>query len=151
MSSIAIYGAAGHTAGFVRRELERRRFTVVPIGREVDCGDPDALDRALEGVSAVINCAGPFADTAPALVEAALRRKIHYLDISAEQRSVRQTLATYHDEARTTAGIRPGGRARPVSATRRAVSSFRAGGWSRFPARQRRHAGDSPIRSARKR
>jgi len=68
--------------------------------RRASCDEPDALDEALRGTCAVINCAGPFLDTAPALIETALRAGIHYFDISAEQRSVRQSLATYHDEAR---------------------------------------------------
>lgn len=115
---IAVYGATGHTAKFVLRELRRRGFAVAPIGRSpapprdsdlwdtgtewrcAPCEDPDALDAALRGTSAVINCAGPFLDTAPALIEAALRASIHYFDITAEQRSVRQTLATFHAEAR---------------------------------------------------
>jgi hypothetical protein len=36
----------------------------------------------------VINCAGPFVDTAAPLVEAALRSGIHYLDVAAEQPAV---------------------------------------------------------------
>ena len=115
--SIAVYGANGHTGQFVVRELERRGCRAVPMGRSgrpargpgtVDterswraalCDDPDALDRALHDTDAVINCAGPFLDTAPALIEAALRCGIHYFDITAEQRSVRQSLATYHRDA----------------------------------------------------
>jgi Saccharopine dehydrogenase NADP binding domain len=115
---IAVYGAGGHTGGFVLRELERRGYPHVSIGRSASpssdealwdarrawrtaaCDDPDALDDALSGARAVINCAGPFLDTAPALIEAALRAGIHYFDISAEQRSVRQSLATYDEEAR---------------------------------------------------
>ncbi len=117
-STVAVYGATGHTAGFVARELERRGIAVRPISRQTftgstqpegggtwvwlsaSCDDPDALDRALDGTNAVINCAGPFLDTAPAVIEAALRAGIHYFDITAEQRSVRQTLATYSAEAR---------------------------------------------------
>lgn len=116
--AIAVYGAAGHTAKFVLRELERRGYPTISIGRgearssndggrdtrsdwrRASCDDPDALDEALRGSCAVINCAGPFLDTAPALIEAALRADIHYFDITAEQRSVRQSLATYHEEAR---------------------------------------------------
>jgi short subunit dehydrogenase-like uncharacterized protein len=116
--AIAVYGATGHTGKFVVRELERRGWTAIPIGRSpappaddgfwntqrewrsAACDDPDALDAALRGTRAVINCAGPFLDTAPALIEAALRAGIHYFDVTAEQRSVRQSLATYHDEAR---------------------------------------------------
>jgi len=113
---IAVYGANGHTGRFVVRELQRRGYAVVPIGRRsppsndqggdvpewrvASCDDPDALDRALHGAAALINCAGPFVDTAPALIEAALRAGIHYLDVTAEQRSVRQSLATYDEEAR---------------------------------------------------
>jgi hypothetical protein len=115
--TVAVYGAAGHTGRFVANELERRRVTVRRISRgapteahspeggrqlqwaRASCDEPEALDRALEGADAVINCAGPFLDTAPAVVEAALRTGTHYLDIAAEQRSVRQTLATYASEA----------------------------------------------------
>jgi hypothetical protein len=114
---VAIYGAAGHTGRFVASELERRGVAVRRITRQTSaasisqkdgipvtwvrasCDDPDALDRALEGADAVINCAGPFLDTAPAVIEAALRVGTHYFDIAAEQRSVRQTLATYNGEA----------------------------------------------------
>lgn len=116
--AIAVYGATGHTGGFVVRELERRGCPTVSIGRShappsdsgrpnerskwrcASCDDPDGLDEALRGTGAIINCAGPFLDTAPALVEAALRAGIHYFDITAEQRSVRQSLATFHEEAR---------------------------------------------------
>jgi short subunit dehydrogenase-like uncharacterized protein len=117
---VAVYGATGHTGRFVVSELERRGASVRRIGRRAppssiskedagaldwvsaSCDDPDALDRALEGAGAVINCAGPFVDTAAAVVESALRVGAHYLDIAAEQRSVRQTLATYDAEARDT-------------------------------------------------
>jgi short subunit dehydrogenase-like uncharacterized protein len=110
---VAVYGATGHTGRFVVAELERRGVEIRRISRQAvaqqddgseswataSCDDPDALDRALKGVGAVINCAGPFLDTAPAIVEAALRAGAHYFDIAAEQRSVRQTLATYNAEA----------------------------------------------------
>jgi short subunit dehydrogenase-like uncharacterized protein len=114
---VGVYGAAGHTGRFVATELERRGVAVRRIVRgapaqalpqkdgmqrhwlNASCDEPEALDRALEGADAVINCAGPFLDTAPAVAEAALRIGAHYLDIAAEQRSVRQTLATYAGEA----------------------------------------------------
>jgi short subunit dehydrogenase-like uncharacterized protein len=112
-SIVAVYGATGHTGRFVVAALERRGAAIRRIGRQLvsqnnrdpdtwfsaSCDDPDALDRALKGVDAVINCAGPFLDTAPAIIEAALRAGAHYLDIAAEQRSVRQSLATYNAEA----------------------------------------------------
>ena len=114
---VAVYGAGGHTGQFVAAELERRGVAVRRVARSVpaesladqsvgqaswmqaSCDEPDALDRALRGVDAVINCAGPFQDTAPAVIEAALRTRAHYFDIAAEQRSVRQSLATFYEEA----------------------------------------------------
>ena len=115
--NVAVYGATGHTGRFVASELERRGVAVRRVARRVptesisrkdggqltwvsaSCDEPEVLDRALEGTDAVINCAGPFLDTAPAVIEAALRVGAHYLDIAAEQRSVRQSLATYNAEA----------------------------------------------------
>jgi short subunit dehydrogenase-like uncharacterized protein len=116
--NVAVYGATGHTGRFVASELERRGVGVRRVARRAptesispkdvgqltwvsaSCDEPEALDRALEGTDAVINCAGPFLDTAPAVIEAALRAGAHYLDIAAEQRSVRQSLATYNAEAK---------------------------------------------------
>jgi hypothetical protein len=62
--------------------------------------DPASLDRALSGAAAVINCAGPFIDTAAPLVEAALRAGIPYLDVSAEQASVLAVIERFADAAR---------------------------------------------------
>jgi hypothetical protein len=47
--------------------------------------DRVSLDRALDGALAVINCAGPFMDTSIPVLEAAIRGRIHYLDLTAEQ------------------------------------------------------------------
>ncbi len=55
--------------------------------------DPAALDAAFAGTAAVVHCAGPFLDTAAPVLEAALRARIHYLDVAAEQRAVADTLA----------------------------------------------------------
>ncbi len=100
---IAVYGAAGHTGRFVVSELRKRGFAVILCGRgeaglrrlgEVQPGseirvasveDPVSLDRAFAGAAAVLNCAGPFLDTAVAIMEAALRAGMHYLDVTAEQ------------------------------------------------------------------
>ena len=54
--------------------------------------DPASLDRAISGAAAVINCAGPFMDTAAPLIEAAIRGRIHYLDVTAEQPAVARRL-----------------------------------------------------------
>lgn len=101
---IAVFGAGGHTGRFVVSELLRRDLDPIVIGRDAErlaaaglpdgveariatVDDPASLDRALQGAVAVINCAGPFLETAEAVTAAALRARIHYLDVTAEQMS----------------------------------------------------------------
>lgn len=120
--SITVFGAYGHTGRFVVAELCRRGWTPVLAGRDTAkldalgdgyptlerrtaaIDDPASLDRAVAGVAAVINCAGPFLDTAPALIEAALRSRVAYLDVTAEQQSVLATFENYA-QAANEAGI----------------------------------------------
>jgi len=107
---IAVYGAYGHTGRFVVAELRRRGFVPVACGRDaarlhelgavtgvevrvVATDDPVALDAALADTAAILHCAGPFLDTAAAVLDAALRARIHYLDVAAEQRAVIDTFA----------------------------------------------------------
>ncbi|MCH8686394.1 saccharopine dehydrogenase family protein [Pedomonas mirosovicensis] len=119
LAAIAVYGASGHTGRFVVAELRRRNLPVVAIGRSAEkleqveatetriasLDDPAALDRALAGASVVINCAGPFLDTAQPVIEAALRGGVHYLDVTAEQQAARDTFANFNAAARS-AGIK---------------------------------------------
>lgn len=101
-AAVVVYGATGHTGRFVVAELHRRGIGAVLSGRDAarlevlaagrtdavvrpaTVDDPGALDRALSGAAAVINCAGPFAVTGRPVVEAALRAGIPYVDVSAE-------------------------------------------------------------------
>lgn len=103
---VTVFGAYGHTGRFVVSELLKRGLVPILSGRNsvrlnalakahpglevrvASVGDPASLDRAVSGAAAVINCAGPFIDTAVQVVEAALRARIHYLDIAAEQAAV---------------------------------------------------------------
>lgn len=103
--SVTVYGAYGHTGRFVVEELRKRGLVPILSGRDPEklaelaiaypgcwvipasIDDAASLDAALEGASAVINCAGPFLDSATALIEAALRAKTHYLDVTAEQQA----------------------------------------------------------------
>lgn len=62
--------------------------------------DPDSLDRVFQDAAAVINCAGPFLETADAVASAALRAGIHYLDLTAEQPSAQATFETFDTPAR---------------------------------------------------
>lgn len=115
---VGVVGATGHTGRFVVTELEERGFAPVAIGRDAarleaagfpDRGlptrvasidDPGSLDRAFDGLAAVVNCAGPFLDTAVEVCAAALRTGIHYLDVTAEQASASATFARFDTPAR---------------------------------------------------
>jgi hypothetical protein len=120
--AVAIFGAGGHTGRFVVAELLRRGIAPIAIARDpvslaaanfpehkvrrrqASVENMHSLDRALDGAQAVINCAGPFLETADAVANAALRAGIHYLDVTAEQPSARTTLEKYDGAARE-AGI----------------------------------------------
>ncbi len=86
--AVTVYGANGHTGQFVVRELRERGYDPIlagrSTGRRATVDDPAALDRALAGADAVINCAGPFATTAGPVIEAAARAGIPYVDVAAE-------------------------------------------------------------------
>jgi NAD(P)-dependent dehydrogenase (short-subunit alcohol dehydrogenase family) len=118
--TIAVFGASGHTGRFVVAQLLRRGFAPLAIGRNsgkmtesgfqqsgipirtASIDDPASLDRSLASAAAVINCAGPFLDTADAVAAAALRARIHYLDVAAEQGSTQATFDRFGDAATET-------------------------------------------------
>ena len=119
--TVAVYGATGHTGSFVVAELKRRGLGVVRIGRDAArlrqssvgdstpwrvaaIEDPEQLDAALRGTDAVINCAGPFLDTALPVADAALRAGIPYLDVTAEQPAL-QALIEQRDTSARAAGV----------------------------------------------
>jgi short subunit dehydrogenase-like uncharacterized protein len=117
-TAVAVFGASGHTGKFVVGELHRRGLRAIRIGRDLQTleihSDPawddeirvanvessDSLDAALKGASVVINCAGPFLDTALPVLDAALRAGIPYVDVAAEQAIVRTIFDTRHQAAR---------------------------------------------------
>ena len=112
---VAVIGANGHTGRFVVQALRDKGLTPIGIARKpaaqppvemrlAEIGDAAALDRALQGTLAVVNCAGPFLDTARPVVAAALRAKIPYLDLAAEQAAVLDIIETYDHPAKA-AGI----------------------------------------------
>lgn len=116
-ATVAVFGAAGHTGRFVVSELLRRGIMPIAIARnsaalaEANLSSPqilhrqatvdneESLDKALAGAHAVINCAGPFLETADPVTAASIRAGIHYLDLSAEQPSTLALLDKYDDAA----------------------------------------------------
>jgi uncharacterized protein YbjT (DUF2867 family) len=118
-TKVAVLGASGHTGRFVVDALRQKGATAIPAtrsggfvplgGGEEDChvvdfSQGESLDRVLAGADAVINCAGPFFDTAAPAVEAALRAGIPYLDVAAEQRTVFDLFEQFDAPARA-AGV----------------------------------------------
>jgi hypothetical protein len=109
-------------SGFVLDELRRRGLTPFLAGRDrykldalgqawpgaqvrvASVADSASLDRAVSGAAAVINCAGPFADTAAPVIDAALRADIPYLDVAAEQAVALETFQRRAHQARA-AGV----------------------------------------------
>lgn len=115
--NITVFGAYGHTGRFVVSELHKRGWMPILSGRDeaklrvigevypnseirtASIEDPASLDRALDGAVAVINCAGPFLDTAAPVIDAALRARIHYLDVTAEQMAALSVFEKYANGA----------------------------------------------------
>lgn len=96
-----IYGANGYTGELIAREAVRRGFKPIVAGRNRGCvealahelglefrvfglADATVLAEQIEGLSLVLNCAGPFSATAAPMMEACLRSGVHYLDITGE-------------------------------------------------------------------
>ena len=96
-----LYGANGYSGELTARAAAaagmapvlggRSRGPLEALGRELkletrvvalDSAAP--LARALEGVSLVLNCAGPFSATARPMIAACLAARAHYLDITGE-------------------------------------------------------------------
>ena len=114
---VLVYGAVGHTGRFVVAELLSRGNTPIVAGRDprrlqdattwpalerraFALDDPARLQDALADVEVVINCAGPFLDTARPLATAAVAAGAHYLDVTAEQPVVQALYDELHEPAR---------------------------------------------------
>jgi short subunit dehydrogenase-like uncharacterized protein len=99
--TILIYGATGYTGKLVAMQARDTRLAFEIAGRNatqvtaladqlgVPCrvfalDDPATIRASLAGVTAVLNCARPFASTAGPLMEACIACGVHYLDITAE-------------------------------------------------------------------
>lgn len=114
---MVVYGASGHTGSFVVDELCRRGIVPIAAGRNADrldtygytrrgiaiaeasIDDAASMRRAFTGAAVVVNSAGPFLDTAAAVLEVAIEVGAHYVDITAEQTSVQATFAQFEHAA----------------------------------------------------
>lgn len=120
MKKLMIYGATGYTGAMIARHAQEAGLTIIIAGRDREklaamaselkvafrafsLNDPDTIDGALEDIDVLINCAGPFMHTARPLMSAAIRQKVHYLDVAAELDSYQ--LAEIFDDAAVAAGV----------------------------------------------
>jgi len=96
-----IYGANGYTGELITRYAVERGLRPVLAGRNAIAvealakkhhldyrvfalDEKDRVDAALREVEMVLHCAGPFSITSRPMVEACLRNKKHYTDITGE-------------------------------------------------------------------
>src|SRR5262249_15300193 len=96
-----IYGANGYTGRLAARVATHRHLRPILAGRQAspirsladDLGcesrvfgldDPAVVATNLQGVAAVLHCAGPFSATSRPMLDACLRAGTHYLDITGE-------------------------------------------------------------------
>ncbi|KAI9008819.1 saccharopine dehydrogenase [Phycomyces nitens] len=64
-----------------------------------DTSDPNSLDKLLAKTRVVINLVGPFTKYGTPVVEACLRQKTHYVDITGEYNWIRQIILHFHEKA----------------------------------------------------
>jgi short subunit dehydrogenase-like uncharacterized protein len=117
---LLIYGATGFTGALIVHEAARRGLNFEIAGRSEEklaamaaelnvpyhvfsVGDIDGWKKSLEGKAALLNIAGPFSETADQAMEACIKFKVHYFDITAEVDIYR--LAESKDAAAKAAGI----------------------------------------------
>jgi short subunit dehydrogenase-like uncharacterized protein len=100
-STWLIYGANGYTGDLIAREAVKRGLRPILAGRNREqvaalatalnveyriaaLDDRAGLAAALKEVAVVVHCAGPFSHTARPMIDACLRSRVHYLDITGE-------------------------------------------------------------------
>ncbi|KAL0078582.1 saccharopine dehydrogenase [Phycomyces blakesleeanus] len=64
-----------------------------------DTDDPLSLDTLLSKTRVIINLVGPFTKYGTPVVEACLRQKTHYVDITGEYTWIRQIIKRFHEKA----------------------------------------------------
>lgn len=96
-----IYGANGYTGALCAEEAVKRGLRPILAGRSAEriaplaerlgleyrlfgLGEPPVTEENLQGISLVLHCAGPFSATSRPMVDACVRTRTHYFDITGE-------------------------------------------------------------------
>src|SRR3954468_12768450 len=115
-----IYGANGYTGELIAREAVRRGQKPILAGRNAEklatlANELGLESRAfpldkpqLDGVDAVLHCAGPFVHTSAPMVRACIAAGAHYLDITGEFPVFERVMATTDAASRAGVTIIPG-------------------------------------------
>ena len=118
---IGVVGSTGFTGKLVAAELRRRAASFFIAGRNanllkslseslggVETRLLDVRDQktfsALDGVSVILNCAGPYTDLGEPVVQEAIARRAHYLDLTGEQGFIKLVYDKY-DQLAKDAGV----------------------------------------------
>ncbi|NNH73498.1 NAD(P)H-binding protein [Nocardia uniformis] len=122
--TIALYGANGHTGGYVLAELNRRGLTPILVGRNAerlraaadraglpraeiriaDVTDDAALVRAFTGADVVISSLPAYVDLGEPVLAAAIEAGAHYTDMAGEQLFLKKVFDAYGTRAES-AGV----------------------------------------------
>jgi short subunit dehydrogenase-like uncharacterized protein len=101
-----LYGATGYTGELIAEMAKARGAEPILAGRNEQklkpiaerlglkyrvfaMEDRAAADKGMMGIKLVLNCAGPFTQTAVPIAQAAIRNGVHYLDIAGELHAIR--------------------------------------------------------------
>jgi short subunit dehydrogenase-like uncharacterized protein len=120
-----IYGATGYTGELAAREAVARGLRPVLAGRNGETvgalarelglehrafplDDAGKLSRGIEGMAAVLHCAGPFVRTSRPMVMACLAGRVHYLDITGEIAVFEKVLARGKEAREAGVALLPG-------------------------------------------
>jgi short subunit dehydrogenase-like uncharacterized protein len=115
-----IYGANGYTGELIAREAVRRGHKPVLAGRNAEKLAALAKELGLEsrafpldkprldGIEAVLHCAGPFVHTSAPMVRACIDSGAHYVDITGEIPVFEEIMAMTDDAARAGVTLIPG-------------------------------------------
>jgi short subunit dehydrogenase-like uncharacterized protein len=105
-----LYGANGYTGSRIAEEAARRGLRPVLAGRSREkveglasklglewrafpLESPEQVAREIDGMRAVLNCAGPFSATAAQTMDACIAARVHYLDITGEIEVIEEAAA----------------------------------------------------------
>ncbi|GBG84618.1 hypothetical protein CBR_g38900 [Chara braunii] len=116
-ASILVYGATGYTGNLVAQKVKELGLSATLAGRNaekvktvadkvqlpyevLDLSDSAKLDDLVGRHKLVLHMAGPYAVTSPPMLEACLRKKVHYLDVTGEARVV-EAVKSRSEEAKS--------------------------------------------------